>query len=174
MRDIILNIATSIDGYIAGPNEEIDWLFDDGEDYGMSAFFEMIDTILWGAKTYRLSLTLGEWPFGSVKHYVFSRSMTSASTPDTTIVDTDIVNFARELKEAEGKAIWLMGGAQVANELIQAGLVDGMILSIHPIVLGAGIRLFADGGNRVTYDFVRAKGYESGLVQIEYRLKKPN
>ena len=171
MRNIILHIATSIDGYIAGPNEEIDWLFDDGEDYGMSAFFTTIDTILWGAKTYRLGLTLGDWPFGSVKHYVFSRSMTSVSTPDTTIVATDIVNFARALKESEGKAIWLMGGAQVANELIQAGIVDRMVLSIHPVVLGAGIRLFADGGDRVQYALESTKSYDSGLVQVEYRLQ---
>jgi dihydrofolate reductase len=73
------------------------------------------------------------------------------------------------LKSEEGEHIWLMGGAQIANTLLQAGLVDAMILSIHPIVLGSGIPLFANGGKRIPYDLVGTTSYPDGLVQLEYK-----
>lgn len=169
MRDLVLHIATSIDGYIAGPNDEIDWLMGEG-DYGMSDFFKSVDTILWGARTYRIGVQLGFEPFEGLKHYVFSRTMTEVSTANTHIVSSDIAEFTKKLKAENGKNIWLMGGAQVANELLQAGLVDGIVLSIHPIVLGSGIPLFANGGRRVDYRLVGSKSYDDGLLQIEYRL----
>lgn len=171
MREIILHIATSIDGYIAGPNDEIDWLMGGGdEDYGMTDFFNSIDTILWGARTYRIGIQLGFEPFEGLQHYVFSRTIKETQTPKTEIVSDDIIDFTQKLKSQEGKNIWLMGGAQVANVLLQAGLVDGIVLSIHPIVLGSGIPLFGNGGRRVGYRLVGTKSYDNGLLQIEYRL----
>jgi dihydrofolate reductase len=170
MRKIILFIASSLDGYIARPSGEIDWLFTD-QDYGYSDFYANIDTILMGRKTYEQVLTFGEYPYPGVKTYVFSNKSTLSTSQDIEIITENINTFIPKLKQQKGKNIWLVGGAQIVFELINQKLIDEIILSIHPIILGEGITLFPAKITPQNFQLSQCQTYNTGLVQLSYHLK---
>ncbi|HEY9811266.1 MAG TPA: dihydrofolate reductase family protein [Halomicronema sp.] len=170
MRKIILFIASSLDGYIARPSGEIDWLFTD-QDYGYSDFYANIDTILMGRKTYEQVLTFGEYPYPGVKTYVFSKKSTLSTSQDIEIITENINTFIPKLKQQKGKNIWLVGGAQIVFELINQKLIDEIILSIHPIILGEGITLFPAKITPQNFQLSQCQTYNTGLVQLSYHLK---
>ncbi|MCB0542141.1 MAG: dihydrofolate reductase [Saprospiraceae bacterium] len=169
MRRIILNVAVSIDGFIEGPAGEIDWCFID-QDYGMSAFFERIDTVLYGRKSYELMLAMGEKPNPAHKHYVFSQTLKTVSE-GFTLKNGAAVDEVTQIKKTAGRDIWLFGGARFAGAMIQAGLVDSLLLSVHPVVLGAGKPLFEGVEQRSEFVLKDVKSYDTGLVQLFYDLK---
>lgn len=173
MRKIILFIASSLDGYIARKSGEIDWLFTD-QDYGYSDFYSNIDTLLMGRKTYEQVLTFGEYPYEGVKTYVFSKNTDLSLAPDTEIISDNIKTFVSSLKEKNGKNIWLVGGAQLVFELINAKLIDEVILSIHPIILGEGIGLFPTKISPQFFQLTQCQSYNTGLVQLSYDLRDGN
>ena len=178
MRKIKLYIASSLDSYIAGENGSIDWLFSDG-DYGYAKFYDSIDTILVGRKTYDQSLTFEEYPYKGKKVYVFTRSTEEKEnknvTYDVEYIDEEIPSFARLLiqqSSVEKKDIWLLGGGEIVSILLNAGLVDEIILSIHPIILGKGVPLFPSIKKRVKLQLQQSIPFESGLVQLCYYVPK--
>ena len=165
MRKLKLYIASSLDGYIAGPNGEIDWL-DAGADlnYGYKDFYASIDTTLMGNSTYKLTLTVPEFPYPDKTNYVFTRG-TPPDTSNVRFVSGDIAAFVRSLKQESGKDIWLIGGGQVNTVMLNEDLVDGIILTIFPLVLGEGIPLFAPGATRSQFKTLGCETYETGLIQ---------
>ena len=166
MRKLKLYIAASLDGYIAGPNGEIDWLEIAGElDYGYAEFYESIDTTLMGSSTYRVTLSVPEFPYPDKASYVFTRSAPPRDTEHVRFVSGDIAGFARSLKEQAGRSIWLVGGGQVNTIMLNAGLIDEIILTSFPLVLGSGIPLFAPGASPAQFETVGCEAYETGLVQ---------
>ncbi|MBD1942210.1 dihydrofolate reductase [Coleofasciculus sp. FACHB-712] len=167
MRKVILFIASSLDGYIARQSGDIDWLFTD-QDYGYSEFFASVDTLLMGRKTYEQVLTFGEYPYKGVKSYVFTRNPLFLADSNAEVITEDIKKFVEQLRQVEGKNIWLVGGSQLTHELMSNNLVDELILSIHPIVLGEGIPLFEHGTNPQCLNFTKCQTYSSGLVQLSY------
>ncbi|MGE5657714.1 MAG: dihydrofolate reductase family protein [Actinomycetota bacterium] len=170
MRKIVLFIASSLDGYIARSAGEIDWLFTD-QDYGYSEFFASVDTLLIGRKTYEQILTFGEYPYPGVKNYVFTRNpLFQAENPAEVIRTEDATKFVTRLRQREGKNIWLVGGAQLTEELMKQNLVDRLILSIHPIVLGEGIPLFANPTTPQSLHLTQCQSFSSGLVQVSYEV----
>ena len=178
MRKIKLYIASSLASYIADENGSIDWLFSDG-DYGYAKFYDSIDTILVGRKTYDQSLTFEEYPYKGKKVYVFTRSTEEKEnknvTYDVEYIDEDIPSFARLLiqqSSVEKKDIWLLGGGEIVSILLNAGLVDEIILSIHPIILGKGAPLFPSIKKRVKLQLQQSIPFESGLVQLCYYVPK--
>ena len=178
MRKIKLYIASSLDSYIAGENGNIDWLFSDS-DYGYAKFYDSIDTILIGRKTYDQSLTFEEYPYKGKKVYVFTRSTEEKEnknvTYDVEYIDEDIPSFARLLiqqSSVEKKDIWLLGGGEIVSILLNAGLVDEIILSIHPIILGKGVPLFPSIKKRVKLQLQQSIPFKSGLVQLCYYVPK--
>jgi len=171
MRDIILYIATSLDGYIARLDESVEWLFMDG-DYGYEAFYASIDTVLLGRKTYAQILGFGDYPYPDKQNYVFTRSSDLPQAEGVEFVAADLASFVRDLKTQPGRNIWLVGGAEIVAELMKHDLVDEFVISVHPIVLGDGIPLFLTGLETVELEFVSVKTYESGLVQLTYRRGK--
>ena len=178
MRKIKLYIASSLDSYIAGENGNIDWLFSDS-DYGYAKFYDSIDTILVGRKTYDQSLTFEEYPYKGKKVYVFTRSTEEKEnknvTYDVEYIDEDIPSFARLLIQQssdEKKDIWLLGGGEIVSILLNAGLVDEIILSIHPIILGKGVPLFPSIKKRVKLQLQQSIPFKSGLVQLCYYVPK--
>ncbi len=164
MRKVILYTAISIDGYIAGPQGEIDWLYSD-DDYGYFDFYAGIDTLLMGRTTYDFVAQMSPYPHTDRMNYVFTRTLTSAPADHLRFVAGDPVEFTRQLKEQEGAPIWLVGGGQINAILFEAGLVDEIILSIHPVVLGKGIHLFTGPVAQTGFHTLSAKTFPSGLVQ---------
>ncbi len=170
MRKLTLYTASTLDGYIAGPNGEIDWLdipnAPEGVDYGYSAFFETIDTTLQGTTTYELAAGFDDDPYPGKRNYVFTRK---SPPPDDTehweFVTGDIVEFVREMKERPGQGVWLVGGGQINTIMLNAGLIDEIIVTYFPLVLGEGIPLFAPGANKTGFRTVSSESYETGLVQ---------
>ncbi|HEY8510636.1 MAG TPA: dihydrofolate reductase family protein [Cyclobacteriaceae bacterium] len=174
MRQVLLNLAVTIDGYIAGPNGEYDWCFTDN-DYGLTAFNKRVDTFIMGRKTWEVSQQyLGD---GSSEEssgstiIVFSRTLKKAFD-NVRIVNEDPVAFVKELKRQPGKDIWLYGGGEIVTQFQQANAIDEMHLSVHPLLLGDGIPLFGKS-DRTPFELVESIPYPSGLVQLIYRRKSP-
>lgn len=167
MRKIVLFIASSLDSYIARPLGEIDWLFTD-QDYGYSEFLKSIDTVLLGRKTYEQVLTFGEYPYQDLKSYVFTKNTLFQAKKDVEVVTEDLKTFIDDLRQVDGKNIWLVGGSQLTYDFMNQNLVDELIVSIHPIILGEGIPLFASQTTPQSLNFTKCQTYSSGLVQLSY------
>lgn len=174
MRKVILCVAVSLDGLIEGPMGEFDWCLTD-QDYGMTDFMKRIDAIFYGRKSYEMMLEAGpngnENPFTKVKSYVFSNTLSKAYA-DTELISGDIASEVNALKNQSGKDIWLWGGASLTTSFLNAGLIDEMILAVHPIVLGAGKPLFKDIDSRKHFILKSSQTYSSGLMMLAYEAKK--
>lgn len=169
MRRLVLNLALSLDGLIAGPNGEYDWCFTDA-DYGMTEFMKSIDATVMGGKSYRVLLDYGS-PYPDLTNYVFTRTEKESAHPNVVFVRDNISSFVEELKSKEGKNIWLFGGAEITRILLERDLVDVLMLAVHPIVLGSGIPLFKDISSRKLFELTDSIRYPSGLVQLIYNKK---
>lgn len=169
MRKIILNVAVSLDGFIEGPNGEYDWCFTDG-DYGMKEFLDGTDAIFFGRKSYELFIASFSHMWNDKKHYVFSSTLKYLQT-EAVLINENIEPKVWEIKKEDGKNIWLFGGASLTTSLLNAGLIDGFVLAIHPIILGQGKALFNGINKRIWLQLTGSKTYETGLVQNMYELK---
>lgn len=173
-RKVVLFIAPSLDGYIATKDESLEWLFRvEGEgDNGYSAFYETVDTVIMGKRTYDwvIKHIKGEFPYQNKECYVFTRS----SLPDTehvTFINEDIHQFVNKLKNQDGQNIWIVGGGELLSFFLQERLIDEMIITIAPTVLGNGIPLFKEGN----YQFdLSLKGINqfNQFVELHYEVKK--
>ncbi|MBD0295152.1 MAG: dihydrofolate reductase [Flavisolibacter sp.] len=168
MRKVILNLAVSLDGFIEGPNGEFDWCFAD-QDYGMKEFYKRVDSIFMGRKSYELVSKMGENAYPGKKVYVFSRTLKKTANAEEIIAE-DFENKVQRIKSSPGKDIWLFGGASLISSFVNSKLVDELMLSVHPILLGRGKPLFAEINDRTSVKFIQAKTYSSGLVQLFYSL----
>lgn len=167
MRKIILNLAVSLDGFIEGPNGEYDWCFTD-QDYNMTEFFKNTDTIFFGRKSYELLMSTEENPYPEMTKYVFSRTLHDLG--NATVIGDTIESAVMEIKNRNGKDIWLFGGAKLVTEFMNLGLIDELMLSIHPILLGGGTTLFANINKRIPLTLIKTETFSTGLVQLLYRL----
>ncbi|MFM2062886.1 MAG: hypothetical protein RLZZ507_2556 [Cyanobacteriota bacterium] len=168
MRKIRLFIASSLDGYIADKTGKVDWLFTD-DDYGYSEFFNQIDTLIMGNKTYQQILGFGEYPYPGKEAFVFSKMQHGEQDDHVKFVGEDLENFIKNLRRSSGDDIWLVGGSQVIEFFMEKGFLDEIIIAIHPIILGDGIPLFSKNTNITQrLDLIDVKTYPSGLVQVYY------
>jgi dihydrofolate reductase len=172
-----LYIATSLDGYIAKPNDDLSFLKlveKEDEDYGYAQFISTIDTIILGRKTYDWVLKeigASHYDNGERDVYVITRT----EKPDigkTRFYTGDLTELIRQLKSKEGKNIYCDGGAEIINELLKNDLIDEFIISVIPVLVGDGIRLFKDGRPEQQLELVNAKTFDTGLTQLHYRRKK--
>lgn len=170
-RKLVLYIASSLDGFIAGPGDDLSFLDavqKEGEDYGYAQFIANIDTVIMGRKTF-------DWVFqqiGSVPHpdkitYIITHTARPA-IGKTCFWSGDPVALVRQLKTEPGRDIYCDGGATIIHQLLQADLIDELILSIIPILLGDGIRLFENRRDAFPLQLVSTQAYESGLCQLHY------
>ena len=169
MRPIILYIATTLDGYIAGPEGQIDWLFDD-QDYGYDDFYQDVDLILMGRKTWDFVASLDEFPYAGVDCLVFTHNPPATAHPGVTFTSQSPAEVMPALKKNDGGVIWLCGGGELATSFLAAGLVDEMRLFVHPFLLGDGVRLFGKMAEPAVFLPESVTPYESGLIELTYHL----
>lgn len=176
MPRIKLYIATSLDGFIARENGNIDWLTkyenNPETDYGYSEFYASIGKVLMGRKTYEQVLGFGEWPYREKKSYIFTRQKEPMRRENNVeFVSEDIGEFVRQLKGNTEEDIWLVGGSQIIKVFFEENLVQDLIVFVVPIILGSGIPLFDHIGKEIGFRTGRVERYENGLVKLEYEVK---
>lgn len=177
MRNLSLFIATSLDGYIAKPNNDLSFLKSvekEGEDYGYAEFVANIDTIIVGRKTYDYvfrKIGTSHYDNGDRKVYVITRNE-RPPVGKTTFYTGDLAELVQQLKSAPGKNIYCDGGAEIVNELLKSDLIDELIISIVPVLVGNGTRLFKDGRPEQQLEIVSAKTFDTGLTQLHYKRKR--
>ena len=173
-RKLFIYIATSLDGYIAKPNDDLDFLSiveQEGEDYGYADFTKTIDTIILGRKTYDKVSTIVDFdsPYAKKDTYIITRT----PRPDVGSVKfytDDFIELVNKLKSEKGKKnIFCDGGSEIINELLKHDLIDEFIISIIPVFVGSGTKLFKDGRPEQRLKLISAKQFEKGLVQLHYQ-----
>lgn len=176
-RQLILYIAVTIDGFIARENGAIDWLdpFEaSGNDYGYREFIAGIDTVIMGRKTYEQILTFNEFPYPDQKCYVLTRRPEAFDDHRVQFYSGSAGALMKEIRKTTGAGVWLIGGAEVAQGFLREDLIDSYIISIIPVLLGSGIRLFDDGKPEMAVKFVDGKSYDDGIVQVSYERLRPS
>jgi dihydrofolate reductase len=169
MRRIRYQVASSLDGYIAGPNGEFDWIVMD-PDIDFGALFAQFDTLLMGRKTFE-GIPQGGGVGDGMKVVVFSRTLRAESQPGVTVVANGLAEFCEELKRQPGKDIWLFGGGELFASLLEAGQVDTVEIAVVPVLLGGGRPLLASPAVRQSLRLTRHRVYErSGIVLLEYEV----
>lgn len=179
MRKVILDLAVTLDGFIEGPNGEVDWCVMD-EEMAFDQFLSGIDTILYGRKSFDL---WGEYMPSSAasefekqiwamvhrkKKVVFSTKRPVTVGPVQYIIQ-NVEAEIKKLKQESGKDMWLYGGAQLISTFMSLGLVDEYRLSVHPVLLGTGKPLFEGLQKRVNLTLTDVRSYRSGVVQLRYQ-----
>ncbi len=171
-RKIIVYIATSVDGYIAKPNDDLSFLSiveQQGEDYGYHDFISTVDTVLLGRKTYDWVMTqVSKFPHAGKKTFVITHTPKPA-IGKTEFYTGNLKELVMRLKDEPGKNIFCDGGAELVNSLLLDDLVDEFIISMVPILVGSGTRLFKDGRPEQILKLVSTKQFESGMVQMHYK-----
>lgn len=171
MRSVILFIATSLDGFIARPDGRIDWLFTD-QDYGYTAFYSGVETIVMGRKTYEQARSFGDYPYPGKETYVFSRSREGQRDEHAAFIAEDAFRFIGRMKARPGRTIWLVGGADLIKDFVTQDLIDEYVISVHPLILGAGIPLFPAPLPPQRLIFRDCTSFNSGLLQVSYSRRR--
>lgn len=167
MRRLRYSVAASLDGYIAGPNGEIDWIVHD-PDIDFAALFAQFDTLVMGRVTYEAVLALGDRSTATKRRIVCSRTLRPDDHPDVEVVATDVEAVVTALKHEPGKDIWLFGGGALFSTLAQAHLVDAVEVAVIPVLLGGGTPLCQPPAPRVNLRLTSHRVYGSGIVMLEY------
>jgi dihydrofolate reductase len=168
MRRVRYSVAMSLDGYLAGPNGEIDWIASDPE-VDFAALAAQFDTVVMGRRTYEFARAHGaSVRMPGVTPYVFSHTLGPQDCPDATL-SADVEGTVSRLKVAEGKDIWLFGGGSLFRSLLELGLVDTVEVAVIPVLLGGGVPLLPERTARKALRFVRHRLYSrTGRVRLEY------
>ena len=168
VRRVRYRVAASLDGYIAGPNGEIDWIVQD-PNLDFTSVYSGFDTVLLGRRTYELTRQPGAppWPAGW-RVYVFSRTLNPTEHPAVTVVSIDVARTVAELRAQPGRDIWLFGGGNLFASLLAADLVDQVEVALMPVLLGQGIPLLGAGAPRVRLTLARSDSSNVGVVNLVY------
>lgn len=168
MRRVRYAVCSSLDGFIAGPNGEFDWITPDPE-VDSAQDFSRYDTLLIGRRTFEVMRAHGQPTFPGKKNYIFSRTLTPADIPESSILSATAEQTVMALRNEPGKDIWLFGGGELFRTVLAARLVNEIELTIIPVLLGAGIPLLS-GPNRSQLKLKEHKVYTSGTVSLTYQL----
>ena len=168
MRQLRYSVAASLDGYLAGPTGEFDWIPMD-PDIDFAAMYAGFSALVMGRTSYGVYVATGGAPAGlALPVYVYSRTLPEGERDGVTFV-RDAASHVRALKQGDGKPLWLWGGGELFRALAQAGLVDGVDIAVIPIVLGGGIEAMPGPGPRLP---LRLRGHrlypKTGILFLDY------
>jgi dihydrofolate reductase len=170
MKKIRYCVAMSLDGYIAGPNGEADWIVIDPE-MNFAELWAQFDTLLMGRRTYEAAMArLGEASRQRIKTIVASRTLRQPDHPKATILSELTRDSIQALRAQKGKDIWLMGGGELFRLLLEMREVDTVEVSIIPVLLGDGVKLLPHPAQRARLKLSSHKIYRSGLVSLIYEI----
>lgn len=174
MRRLRYSVAVSLDGYIAGPKGEYDWIvMDPAIDF--EAYFKQFDTLVMGRRTFEVAHgQSGGGTMPGMKVIVFSRTLRQGDYPDVTVVSSAAEDFVAELKTKPGKDIWLFGGGALFRSLLDAGLVDTLEVAVMPVLLSEGVPLLPAGRRLTGLRLTESKTLPSGIVMLSYALSAPS
>lgn len=171
MRRVKLFVAWSLDGYIARSDGGVDWLFDD-QDYGMKDFMSTVDTVVMGRKTFEVMEKFGPNVYEGKRNIVFSRSRQNGRDPRVEWISADAGGFIESLRDERGGDIWVVGGGDLFMHLLHHEQIDDIILAIHPIILGDGIKLFPRKAATVELNLADVQTYDNGLLVVHYEVEQ--
>jgi dihydrofolate reductase len=169
MRRVRYQVATSLDGYIAGPKGEADWIIMD-PDIDFGEIWSQFDTLLMGRRTFEVVARMGNGSSPGMKTVVFSQSLSDRVHPGVTVVADKMQETVKELRSQPGKDIWLFGGGQLFRSMAEAGLVDTVELAVIPVLLGAGIPFYPAPSSQKKLTLTGHKVYTTGIVALQYAL----
>ena len=173
-------IATSLDGFIARNDGELDWLDEaksvvpDGEDCGFKAYMDSVDMLIMGRKTYEKVLSFGEWPYGRTPVVVLSHNPISfpSNIPDSVTHSSEPPrNLLSRLSDEGSEHVYVDGGITIQGFLSE-GLVDEITVTVIPVILGGGIPLFGPMENDIRLTHLRTTAFDFGFVQTTYAVTK--
>ncbi|WP_370574055.1 dihydrofolate reductase family protein [Methanomethylovorans sp.] len=166
----IVYITTSLDGFIARKNGDIDWLEEDPSYDYYPEFIRNVEVILMGAATYEKVMSFGiDWPYQKQMSYVFTHKKVHSEEKNIEFTDEEIDSFMNRIQNETTGDIWIMGGSNLINQFLKKGLVDEIIVGIQPIALGSGISLFTEQDD-IKLELTKVSSYEKGMVQIHYNV----
>lgn len=169
--DIVYYAASSLDSYIATPDGGVDWLSpyqNRGEDYGFAEFYASVDALVMGSHSYEVGLTHGPWRAKDKPSWVLTSRDLEVPHASITLTNQDPANVVHTMEQRGVRRAWLMGGGKLASSFRTAGLLSHYMIAIIPVVLGAGIPLFADAPHEETLQLAALERYESGIVMLSY------
>jgi len=165
-------IASSLDGFIAGPDNDLSWLPgppEDGSDNGYGAFMAGIGALLMGRATYDVVAGFeGPWPYGDVPVLVASNRPLHSTVPTVRHIQGDILSLLAQARTAAGAGDVYLDGGNLIRQAMDAGQVDRLVVTMIPVILGRGHPLFAGVEHRQRLQLVEAKNLPGGLVQLTY------
>jgi len=175
MRRIRYCVACSLDGYIAGPKGEYDWIIMDPE-IDFQKMFRQYDAMLVGRKTYDVMIQQGggggDWGMYGMKVFVLSKTLKPKDHPKVTIISKDVKKRLTALKKERGKDIWLFGGGLLFRSLLDMGLVDTVEVAVIPVLLGGGIPLLPPPAGRAKLKLTKHTVLKkTGIVGLEYEVR---
>ena len=173
-RKVIVYIAISLDGYIAKPDNDLSFLKvveKNGEDYGYNAFINTVDVVVMGRKTYDWILSqVASFPHADKETYVITRTHRKA-VGNVNFYNDDLRVLINDLKSIPGKNIFIDGGAEIVNAALRLKLVDELVISTIPILVGNGTKLFNDDRPEQMLKLLSVKQFDTGLIQSHYQVK---
>jgi dihydrofolate reductase len=172
MRRIRYAVAMSLDGYIAGPDGESDWIIMDPEiDFG--ELFRQFDTALMGRRTFELARTRGGGgSMPGMKAVVVSRTLRQEDYPEVTMLDDNFAAALTRMRAEPGKDIWLFGGGSLFCSSLDVELVDTVEVAVIPVLLGGGVPPLPPPTRRARLELVSSKAYGTGIVALEYAIAR--
>lgn len=170
MRRVRYQVACSLDGYIAGPNDDYDWIIPEPT-FDFDALYAQFDALLMGRRTYEIVSAMGE-SFRGKQVIVASRSLRQEDHPEVEIVNEGLEERVRQLRSEPGKDIWLYGGGKLFSQLLTWNLVDTFEPAFIPILLGGGVTFLPPEGMSRRLELVSQQAYPSGMLLLEYKVLK--
>lgn len=172
--EIVYYVACSLDGKIATPDGNVEWLEAfEGEmaDFGFADFYASVDALLLGSRTYEVALALGEWQAPDKPSWVFTGRELPVAHPSVTLTSDDPEQVVHALRSRGHERAWLMGGGELAASFVERGLITHYRIFVIPVLLGDGIPLFAPGAYREALTLTDVSPHPGGVVELIYERK---